>query len=320
MSDLPAPLTPADCDLRGFAFMPMDTIRLLDSDLFALSTGDEFKAALALWCKSWAQIPAGSLPTDDRILAHLSGTGSGWRKLKEMALRNWIECADGRLYHPVVAEKALEAWDRREEWTEKQDGKTERQRRWRERQKLLSAQLREKGITPPKGASLEVLERLLEDARVDGGASTSASTVDAGEMPKTGTGTGTGTIPPTPKPVSPISREVAAVMKAGGMATMPNDTGLLREWLALPEMQLERDILPVVRRVAESEMGRTGRAPFKFKLFDAAIRQQHDEDQASIEALRRTRERIAADTQRQADEQAQQAAEDRRWQAERAAQ
>jgi hypothetical protein len=49
--------------------MPMDVVRLLDSDLFALSTGDEFKAALALWCKAWLQVPAASLPDDDRVLA-----------------------------------------------------------------------------------------------------------------------------------------------------------------------------------------------------------------------------------------------------------
>jgi hypothetical protein len=30
------PLTPADCDLRGLPFMPMDVVRILDSDLFAL--------------------------------------------------------------------------------------------------------------------------------------------------------------------------------------------------------------------------------------------------------------------------------------------
>ena len=202
MTHEPAPLTPADSDLRGYCFMPLDVVRLIDSDLFALSTGDEFKAAVALWCKAWLQVPAGSLPDDDRILAHLSSTGPAWRKLKTAALRGWIRCSDGRLYHRTVAEKANEAWERRGEWMERQDNKSSRQRRWRQRQKLLSDQLREHGITPPKGASLEAMESLLRDAGVDvivdGQASTSPSTVDAEEMPKTGTGTGTGTYPPNP--------------------------------------------------------------------------------------------------------------------------
>lgn len=107
------PLTPPDCDLRGLPFMPLDVVRLLDSDLFALSTGDEFKAAIALWAKSWTQLPAASLPDVDRILSHLSGTGRSWKKLKSMALRGFVLCSDGRWYHPVVAEKAKEAWAHR---------------------------------------------------------------------------------------------------------------------------------------------------------------------------------------------------------------
>ena len=113
MTDLPAPLTPPECDLRGMPFMPVDLVRLFDSDLYALSTGDQFKAAFTLWGKAFLQVPAGSLPTDERILAHLSGAGSNWRKVRDMALRGWIKCSDGRLHHPVVAEKAKEAWQAR---------------------------------------------------------------------------------------------------------------------------------------------------------------------------------------------------------------
>lgn len=104
------PLTPPECDLRGLSFMPLDVVRLTDSDLFALATGDEFKAAVTLWCKAWLQVPAGSLPDDERILAHLSGAGAKWRRIKPMAMRGFIQCSDGRWYHPVISEKAREAW------------------------------------------------------------------------------------------------------------------------------------------------------------------------------------------------------------------
>lgn len=113
------PLTPPDCDLRGLSFMPLDVVRLTDSDLFALATGDEFKAAVTLWCKAWLQVPAASLPDDERILAHLSGTGPRWKKLRDMALRGFVLCADGRWYHPVIAEKAREAWTHRLKQREK---------------------------------------------------------------------------------------------------------------------------------------------------------------------------------------------------------
>ena len=111
--DLPEPLTPIECDLRGLPFMPLDVVRLVDSNLFALTSGDEFKAAVTLWCKAWLQVPAASLPDDDRVLSHLSCTGTAWKKLRAMALHGWIKCSDGRLYHPVVADKACQAWKHR---------------------------------------------------------------------------------------------------------------------------------------------------------------------------------------------------------------
>jgi hypothetical protein len=107
------PLTPIDCDLRDFPFLPLDVVRLRDSDISALSSGDEFRCAVLLWCASWHQVPAASLPDDDVVLANLAGFGRvirEWKKVKEGSLRGWIKCDDGRLYHPVVAEKALSAW------------------------------------------------------------------------------------------------------------------------------------------------------------------------------------------------------------------
>lgn len=149
------PLTPSDCDLRDFAFMPVDAARLLDSDLFALATGDEFKAAVSLWCKSWMQIPAGSLPDDDRVLAHLSGAGSKWRKVKEMALRGFVKCSDGRIYHATVCEKASEAWAKKQSYRER--SKKGNEKRWAsqkdEQQQSQSDPLGmpEGILEPPKG-------------------------------------------------------------------------------------------------------------------------------------------------------------------------
>jgi hypothetical protein len=112
--DLPEPLTPADCDVRDFAFMPLDVQRLRDSDLAALETPECCWSAVLLWCASWHQVPAASLPDDDRVLAQLAGFGrvvKEWQRVREGALRGWIKCTDGRLYHPVVSEKASVAWE-----------------------------------------------------------------------------------------------------------------------------------------------------------------------------------------------------------------
>lgn len=106
----PAPPVTADLDLRTFEYMPLHVQKLRDSDLAVLATGDEFRAAVLLWSAAWHQIPASSLPCDDRLLAKLAGYGrdvQGWLMVKEVALRGFIECGDGRLYHPIIAETAL---------------------------------------------------------------------------------------------------------------------------------------------------------------------------------------------------------------------
>lgn len=107
MGELPDPPVPADADLRGFPFLPIDVTRLLTSETWIMSTGDEAKAAMTLWLASWQQVPAGSVPDNDRVLAHLSMAGPMWPMVKEMALRGWYKCNDQRLYHPVVCEKVL---------------------------------------------------------------------------------------------------------------------------------------------------------------------------------------------------------------------
>jgi hypothetical protein len=115
VTDLPAPPVPADCDLRGMPGFMLDTERLLASELWALSDGQAFKAAVALWCRSWRQVPASSLPDDDAVLRAFSGlTAAAWKKCRDIALRGFVRCADGRLYHMVLAEDAARAWKARQ--------------------------------------------------------------------------------------------------------------------------------------------------------------------------------------------------------------
>jgi hypothetical protein len=108
-------MTPPDCDLRDFPFMPLDVVRLRDSDMAATPDAEVFRAGVLAWCAAWHQIPAGSIPDDDASIARLIGMGrdvKGWKKLRAAgALRGFILCADGRLYHEVVAEKALKSWE-----------------------------------------------------------------------------------------------------------------------------------------------------------------------------------------------------------------
>jgi len=115
--DLPsAPLTPPDCDLRDFKFLPLDVVRLRDSELASNETPEACWAAVLLWCASWHQVPAGSMPDDEMWIATQARYAirgkidKAWKGVRSGALRGWIKCSDGRLYHPVVAEKARDAW------------------------------------------------------------------------------------------------------------------------------------------------------------------------------------------------------------------
>jgi hypothetical protein len=107
------PLTPADCDLTDFAFMPLEVARLRGSDLASTESPEACWAALMLWSASWHNVPAASLSDDERVLAKAAGYGrdvKAWRKVSAAALRGFQKASDGLLYHPVVAVKALEAW------------------------------------------------------------------------------------------------------------------------------------------------------------------------------------------------------------------
>lgn len=131
MAKLPDPLTPATLDLRGFTYMPLEVVRLRDSDLVVLASGEEFRAAVLLWCAAWHQVPAASVPKDERMLANLAGFGrdlKGWRGVSEAALRGFIECSDGRLYHPVIAEKAIESGSKKRKQTSQTAAATEARR------------------------------------------------------------------------------------------------------------------------------------------------------------------------------------------------
>ncbi len=139
--ELPIPLVPSEVDLRDFPFMPLDIRRLLTSETW-IEAADDPKLGhvlVCLWCESWHQVPAASLPSNERVLARLAMcTGAEWAALRDRAMEGWVKCSDGLWYHPVVAEKALEAWegkwnrpDRAEERSE--HGRRAAQARWKNR-------------------------------------------------------------------------------------------------------------------------------------------------------------------------------------------
>ncbi|MFI8981468.1 DUF1376 domain-containing protein [Ectopseudomonas khazarica] len=159
-SDLPAPLVPADVDLRGLPFMPLDVNRVRDSDLAIEASGDEFRAAVLLWCASWNQVPAGSLPDAEQALAAYAGFGrdlKSWKKVRAGALRGFVKCSDGRLYHPVVAEKAIDAWAQRLEHRAAKESENKRKEKERQDRARMFGALREAGQVLPYNTPTKAL-------------------------------------------------------------------------------------------------------------------------------------------------------------------
>ena len=110
--ELPAPLM-GDDELPDLDSFMLNTEKLMNSQLVLLTSGDEFKAAVLLWCAAWRERPACSLPNDDKVLAGVARvTPRLWKKIKAGAMRGFVLCSDDRWYHPFLvkdARRAIEA-------------------------------------------------------------------------------------------------------------------------------------------------------------------------------------------------------------------
>jgi len=111
-AELPAPPVPAEVDLRGMAYMALFGDRLFKSTTWIAARPEARCATLQLYWHAFAhEVPAASLPDHERVLADHAGLSlKVFRRVRDQALRGWVKCNDGRLYHPVLAEIANEAW------------------------------------------------------------------------------------------------------------------------------------------------------------------------------------------------------------------
>lgn len=135
-AQFPPPPVPIDVDVRDLDGFMLNVERLLASELVALGTPEECWAALMLWCRAWKQVPAGSLANDERILASFSGAGKRWPKVRQMALRGFVLCSDGRLYHKVLCEDVRRAAERKAGYLAEREQDRERLKNWREAKRL----------------------------------------------------------------------------------------------------------------------------------------------------------------------------------------
>lgn len=237
----PDPLVPADADLRDFPFMPLDVVRLRDSDLAGHPDGEVFRCAVLSWCVAWHQQPAGSLPDDDAALARLLGYGrdvKGFQRIKTAGgMRGWESHSDGRLYHRTVAEKANEAWARRME-------SEERREKWRKKKEAQRAAVSmdapsvspEKPAERPKG-QVEMSPGTNADSP-PGNAPDRTGQEKTGQNSKYSVPDGTGTADAAPPDLPPLESNSDLLDIPLGLLRPPNgDWGVLLfrqglNWLA----------------------------------------------------------------------------------------
>lgn len=113
-STLSAPLMPPGVDLTGLPYMPLYIERLRKSKAWlACKRRPELAYyQLNLWTRAFHEPgAAGSIENDDDVLADAAGADPDtWAEVRSAVLRGWVPASDGRLYHPVIAEIALESW------------------------------------------------------------------------------------------------------------------------------------------------------------------------------------------------------------------
>lgn len=140
-SDLPAPLTSLDWDLRTLPSLLMGVAELVGGRLARLPSAEAYRAGIAAIAASWWQVPPASLPNDPSEQAFLCGYGRDvetWlRACAEGAIADWIQCSDGRWFHPPTAEKAREAWVQRKAYRER--SKRANAARWSSKDRLEDA-------------------------------------------------------------------------------------------------------------------------------------------------------------------------------------
>jgi hypothetical protein len=252
MNDLPAPLTPADCDLQDFAFMPLHVARLRDSDLAATAHPEACWYAVLLWAAAWHQVPAASLPDDELVLTRLCGLGRDvktFRKHRRDAMRGFVKCDDGRLYHEVVAEVARGSWAEKLAYRDRKASRVDAARAAAEARWAAQRPQSELPLDAPEGNADAMRDASDDDARRI--AENAERIPDA--MPKgIGIGIGIGRRKKD-KPIHPTLVLRADFERVATVAGLPSaawtdaEQARLDGWLERG-LTIEGDIIPAVQR------------------------------------------------------------------------
>lgn len=160
-ADVPDPPFPPDTRARGWRF-ELDHERIEQSDTWAIASAEARPWLLMLWMTAWRQVPCGSLPNSDELIAARIGMPAmQFAVLRSVLLRGWRRHSDGRLYHPVLIEQVNAMLDRRRK-------DADRVRAWREQKSNNDDVTRYQHVSTTPEPEPEPEERLSTPSGVEG--------------------------------------------------------------------------------------------------------------------------------------------------------
>lgn len=138
----------ADTRAKGWRF-ELDYEQIEQSSTWALAPPEAKPWLLMLWFTAWKQVPCGSLPSDQEVVAALIGIPPKlWAKHSKVLLRGWNDIG-GRLYHDTLSKRVTEMMARR---------RSDSDRKAKERAaKLAESLATTAGVTPESRVTPAVL-------------------------------------------------------------------------------------------------------------------------------------------------------------------
>lgn len=141
----PAPY-PAETRAKGWRF-ELDYEQIEQSDTWDLAGPEGRPWLLMMWLTAWRQVPCGSFPNDEAVIAAKLGMpAKAWTKYRAVLLRGWSAADDGRLYHATMTARVTEMMKRRRSDSDRQAERRKREAKESARQ-ATESQASQTGVT-----------------------------------------------------------------------------------------------------------------------------------------------------------------------------
>lgn len=118
---------PADTRAKGWRF-ELDYEQIEQSSTWSVAKPAARPWLLMMWMLAWKQVPCGSWPADDEVIAGALGIDDEqWALHRKALMRGWAPADDGRLYHPTITKRVIEMLGKRRSDSDRQAAKRARE-------------------------------------------------------------------------------------------------------------------------------------------------------------------------------------------------